>query len=49
MEKQELTKILQTVLLLKDDVPEAKIMLDYGLGKYLNKAKKVKNYIENGN
>lgn len=40
-------KLLQTILFLQDDVPEHKIMLNYGLGDQLNKAKRVKRYIEN--
>lgn len=47
VEKQKMIKLLQTILFLQDDVPEHKIMLNYGLGDQLNKAKRVKRYIEN--
>lgn len=46
MDKKEMVKILEVVLLMKDEVSEYDIMVNYGMGEYLKKARRIKEYIE---
>jgi hypothetical protein len=43
----ETLKLIQTVILLLDKVPESDILLKYNLGKYLKKAKEINKFITN--
>jgi len=47
MNKQEIIYLLETILLLVDEVPEAELMLKLDLLPYIEKARKVKDFIEN--